>query len=353
MSIFGISGAIGTGKSFLQLLLALEYANEREKQLVFNFDINFQELEALCKIPKWIDTFPWNIIYPLFRGNIKPSGTSPRYPWILHLIRNGGISCIPNPKNLQSLLIPESVVCLDEAGILLNSRDFANTPKALLADLCQSRKDGVDLFWASQFDEQVDKQFRLLTQYWIHSDGVSVYDKKMKRPKLVYQRYYWFRAADYFEWLHNRRDRSNHFRTRFAYASKYVGRFLTSADKQLFRVYDSFSRLDTVDNTARISTVHNCPLNFSYYYSKLGEFYDGSLNPFSKEWIPFKYEPSLSLSPPSPPVPTGGELPPKSALIARAMSLSRSLRISPPYFKNMSSSEISLWISQVSPVLSS
>lgn len=346
MSIFGISGAIGTGKSFLQLLLALDYANEREKQLVFNFNINIKELEILCKMPKWIDKFPWSILSPLIGDHIKPSGTQPRYPWILHMIKNGGISCIPNPKNLQALMIPNSVVCLDEAGILLNSRDFMNTPKALLADLCQSRKDGVDLFWAAQFDEQVDKQFRLLTQFWIHADGLAVYDKKMKRPKLVYQKYYWFRAADYFEWLHSK-DRSNHFKTRFNYASKYIGRFLTLSDKQLFKIFDSFARLDLDGDYSSVSTIYNSPLNFSYYYSKLGYFYDSSLNPFSKDWQPFVYIPSSSS--PSTPPPTRssvGAQPTKSDLIRKAISLSRSLQISPPYFKEMNSADISSWIAK-------
>jgi hypothetical protein len=356
MSIFGIAGAIGTGKSFIQLYLALEYANEREKQMVFNYPINIDALYNYCCLPRYVD----NALYTLaskFLG-LRPAKKEPRYPWILRLIDRGGISQIPAPKNLQALMIPDSVVCLDEAGILLNSRSFKDTPKELLADLAQSRKDGIDLFWCAQFDEQVDYQFRLLTQYWIYSQGLSFYDKKMKRPKLSYKCYFWFRAFDYFEWIANKKDRGNYMKTRFAYASKTLQGFLTYSDYQLFKVFNSFNRLDVSSENAKISTLQNCKLPISYYRNLLGEAYDYKKDPLSRHYNPRLFPtPTPSTTPPIPRS-VGGTpsssslLSPSSSsssgsnLIAKALQISRRKNIRPPFFKNMTPSQINQWINQ-------
>ena len=209
MTILGLSGAIGSGKSFTQLKVALEWCNRKEKRLVTNFPLKLEALQRYA----WLKKYQY-------------------CQWMLEQPK--GFFYLHNCENLQDLLLPESVVCLDEAGIFLNSREFAKTPKGLLADFCQSRKDGTDLIWAAQFDAQVDKQLRLLTQYWVHCDSVSTFDAKMKRPRLAWKRIYWMKAYDYAEWLQNSRDRSSHFRTRFAYCFDYEGGPLTKADKPAY-----------------------------------------------------------------------------------------------------------------------
>jgi hypothetical protein len=158
--------------------------------------------------------------------------------------RGGGIIQIPNPKNLQALLIPEAVILLDEAGILLNAREFAKTPKELLADLAQSRKFGSDLIWCAQFDSQIDRQMRLLTQYFWHCKGSSIWDKKMRRPRLVFKEMHYFDADNYEAWVNNPKARGNWIKTRFAYAIKTEEGVLSRADVMLFNCFDSFSRLD-------------------------------------------------------------------------------------------------------------
>jgi hypothetical protein len=184
-------------------------------------------------------------------------------------VRRGHVSWIVNPKknvrgelrpNLEALLIPESVVCLDEAGIFLNARDFARVSSDLLADLCQSRKTGTDLVWAAQFSEQVDKQFRMLTQYWIHCKSMAFYSKKLKRPRLFWKKIYWFTADDYCHWLMNIRDQTSHFKTRFAYSFQYEGGLLNQADRKLFDCFNSFSRLDYELPKDRIRLTFSSPL---------------------------------------------------------------------------------------------
>lgn len=346
--IIGLAGAIGSGKSFTQLKQALDYAEERQKQLVFNFEININELYKYASAPKQYNsfigyfTFEFTkllfILLQCFGFKVKIPATKPRLPWVCRLCRDGGIIQIPAPKYLEALLVPESVVCLDEAGILLNSREFAKTSKELLADLAQSRKDGCDLFWAAQFDEQVDRQLRLLTQYWIHCDSLSVYDKKMRRPRLFWKRVYWFRASDYMHWQSNVKDRGSHLKARFAYGFKYEGGLLTSSDKQIFNIFDSFSRLDRVRPGSRIVSMHLCKLPRDYYFKHL-LVYDPALDPLSKKYqlVYGWFRRTLPL----PAAPTELVVQrDRSSLIRSALSMAKSKGVSAPYLKSMSDAEI-------------
>lgn len=357
--IIGLAGAIGTGKSFTQLQQALQYANDRQRQLVCNFELNLKELYKYACMPKHADSITKSFLYelsivfpsiltvllPLKRSRVK--APPPRLPWIKYLIENGGIIQIPAPKSLQALLIPNSVVCLDEAGILLNSRDFASTPRELLADLAQSRKFGCDLFWCAQFEEQVDKQIRLLTQYWIHCDSLAVFDKKLKRPRLFWKKIFWFRAADYMQWLSNVKDRSSHFKTRFAYSFKYQGGLLTPSDKQLFKVFDSFTRLDRSSSEVapKIVSLERCPLPSDYYFKRLLN-YCPQLDPFSnlyqREYGFFSRSKRVEVF-------TAGQsllvVADRSSLIRRALALAKAQGISAPYFKSMADAEIQRFIS--------
>lgn len=236
MTILGISGSIGSGKSFTQIRTALEYCERKKKRLVTNFEINPSAVYDYAKI----------------RG----------YSYVQTMILRDRYTYIINPSRLvgrgvrepcvDALLIPESVVALDECGIYLNSRNFAKTSFELLADLCQSRKTGTDIVWAAQFNDQVDRQFRMLTQYWVHCNSVSAWDKKMRRPRLVYKKIYWFKDEDYNFWIQNIKDRTSHFRTRFAYAFLYEGGFLSKSDRLVFDMFNSFDRLDIRESSDHI-----------------------------------------------------------------------------------------------------
>lgn len=289
MAIIGLAGQIGSGKSHAQLAIAIEYAEERRKQIVTNFPVNREELIKYCAMPRESHTFFGNIqlwwgdqMWELSKlGKIlshyifnKPleyrysRSWKPRYPYLLSLLQKGmGVIEIVNPERLETLMIPESVICLDEAGVFLNARDFSKTSKKLLADLAQSRKDGCDLVWAAQFDGQVDRQFRQLTQFWWHCRGFTLYNKKMRRPELVWKERHYFMADDYDMWVNNPKVRADWIKTRFAYASQTVSGFLSRADKQLFNCFDSFSRLDLQGHSAKvqISTTQQCLLPKTYY----------------------------------------------------------------------------------------
>lgn len=248
--IVGLAGNIGSGKSWMQLHYALEQVNFKRKRLVTNFALNIPELLKYCAIKK--------------------------YGWLAHCIQNKQYAIIDAAEDIDSLLMyPESVVCLDEAGIFLNSRAWQNTSKALLQNLCQSRKDGIDLIWASQFDEQVDKQFRFLTQYWIHCNSLTMYDSSMRRPKMHWKHYDFFDATAYSRWQSSPA-RMSALKTRFQFAFKTVSGYLTSDDKQLFKCFDSFSRLERQKDYA-VTIEERLPVvaDEQYYRNTLKDFQKG------------------------------------------------------------------------------
>lgn len=223
--ITSIVGKIGSGKSHKQLSYALQQVNDKRKRLVTNFGLNFAELRRYAALTK--------------QG------------WIAHLIDTNQIAIIDSAESIEDLLIyRNSVVCLDEAGIFLNARQFAQTPKRLLMDLAQSRKFGCDLIYAAQFDEQVDKQVRMLTQYYIHCDSITAYDKALRRPKLLFKKYSYFDADTYLLWAGSAKARSSLIRTWLA-AFKTEFQAVTRADKQLFKCFDSFSRLEEQSQSVR------------------------------------------------------------------------------------------------------
>lgn len=233
--ITGLAGNIGSGKSFMQLQYALEQVNFKRKRLVTNFALNIPELKKYCAMKK--------------------------YGWLAHCLDHRQYAIVDTAEDIDSLLkYPESVVCLDEAGIFLNSRAWQSTSKALLQNLCQSRKDGIDLVWASQFDEQVDKQFRYLTQYWIHCQSLTTYDPTMRRPKMRWKHYDFFDANSYSAWSTSPSARRSQLKTRFQYAFKTVSGALSKSDKQLFNCFDSFSRLERQkDYAVEIQPLNSIP----------------------------------------------------------------------------------------------
>jgi hypothetical protein len=256
MSIIAIVGNIGSGKSFTQLKTGIEYAETRQKSIVANFPINTDALKKVCLQPKNSGKLWWYLYYEsrkfisiMIAALLGKKYKSPRfkikYPWILKLIETNKVHYISSVCDLNDLMrIPESVVLLDEAGVFLNSREFAKTPKELLVNLAQSRKDGIDLIYAAQFDDQVDRQFRMLTQFFVHCSSLSYWDNKLRRPRLFYKNIKWFIADHYYDWNADIKAKTNPIKTRFAYATKVESGLLNNFDEMIFDCFDSFRRLD-------------------------------------------------------------------------------------------------------------
>lgn len=218
MTITGICGEIGSGKSLIQLKYALDQCALKHKVLVCNFSIDPVALK-------------------LYASAIKS-------PYLIWMADNQRYVCLSALTSLADVMkFPGSVVCLDEAGIFLNSREYSKTPKSLLTDLAQSRKDGIDLIYCAQFDAQVDLQFRQLTQFFIYADALTSYDHATRRPRLVWKYYSFFKANAYWHWVSNPKARASAIRTWMAAFDTQWGP-LGPSDTLLFSVFNSFARLD-------------------------------------------------------------------------------------------------------------
>jgi hypothetical protein len=248
MAIYIITGATGSGKSLKQIEYGLKQANTKRKAIVTNFEINRAAL-------------------------IRYAAHTKQY-WLAHIADRHMIANIDANTSLAELLtFPNSVVLLDEAGIFLSVMEYQKAPKKLLYDACQSRKDGIDIVAAAQFDEQIHKQFRMLAHYIIHADGVSQFDKKTKRPKLVWKTYFHFTAKAYAHWQGSR-DETSYLKTRLKHSIFTEHGFLTKADRMLFEIFNSFSRLD-VPNRQLPLGYNYCILPEDYYTARTALIYSG------------------------------------------------------------------------------
>jgi ABC-type dipeptide/oligopeptide/nickel transport system ATPase component len=225
--IVGIVGEIGSGKSHYQIKHGLELCNRKHKRLVTNFKVHKQPAIKYCLARKMY--------------------------WAAQMLESDQYAVL-NCKNQEDVLrllsCPASVVCLDEAGIFFNSRAFKDTPKDLLMDLAQSRKTGTDLLWAAQFDSQVDKQFRMLTQYYVFCQGYSVWSKQLVNHAFKWKSYHHFKASQYEEFDANPKLKNSFIKTVWFAFKNEVGP-LSKLDRHLFDCYESFSRLDKQETNVR------------------------------------------------------------------------------------------------------
>ena len=140
--IYAYDGLPGAGKSYGMLLQACQIANDEKKSvLVTNQRLNTEGMAEMCHRRRW-NHAAW-------------------------LARRGRVVFEAEAKDLCRYR--NSVVMVDEAGVFFDARGWAETKKKapnLTADLCQTRKGGVDIVWSAQCFEQVDLSFRYLTNWY-------------------------------------------------------------------------------------------------------------------------------------------------------------------------------------------
>lgn len=224
--ITGIVGEMGSGKSFISLLIAFKVAENYQYTIQTNFALDAHGL------------------YDYFRA----SG----YTWLLHCLLNNEIYVKPVSKGNKILLEKwmsrrRCLYILDEAGIFLNARRFATTSPQFLADLAQIRHDGRKLFWIAQYSDQVDKQLRSLTQSYIYCDCVTKYSKKLGSTELLLKSYACYLAKNFKIFEEKVIDKKKGFKAwlqknSLAYKSWYGT--LSSTDKLLFDCYPSLERIE-------------------------------------------------------------------------------------------------------------
>lgn len=242
MAIYAFCGSIGAGKSLKMVDFALDLCNSRRKVLVLNFALDLIELRHYAVLKK--------------------------YTWVAHLIDRGQITIIDSASSpVDFLTIPNSVVVIDEAQIWFNSHDFNKIPRQILIDLTQSRKINIDLCWAAQVYDHTAKQWRELTHFFIHASGFQLYNRQNKRQELLFKNYICFESEKYWAWRSSS-DSINFLKTKFKYAMWSQHGFLTNNDKQLFKAFDSFTRLEKQSKSKRSAdSQFFCILPLDYYFN--------------------------------------------------------------------------------------
>jgi hypothetical protein len=245
MALTAFLGGIRTGKSLKLLDYACCLANERRSNLITNFALDFKQLRRYAGMRK--------------------------LGWLAHLIDHHRIVCIQAcdvSELIQVFLYPESVVAIDEAHLYFSARDWKSIPKTIIADITQSGKIGIEVLWCSQRDEAVDKNFRELSTDIVYARGVTRYNRQMRRPELVMKRYYHFSPETFDLWMADkkaRRDNITGLVKSFLMASKLEMGVLNECDRQLFKCYSSFSRLDKggdfKPNLEKMPAYRNCNFN--------------------------------------------------------------------------------------------
>jgi len=81
--------------------------------------------------------------------------------------------------DIKNVLMNERncVVCIDEASIYLNSREWEKLPKEILMRFAQTRKFGVDIYYTSQGWMHTEKRLRDLTNFVIKCTQFKLFFK--------------------------------------------------------------------------------------------------------------------------------------------------------------------------------
>ena len=233
--VFGFVGAFGTGKSLAMTELGLQMANFFEKPIVSSYRLSIQGVYHYCK-----------------QFNLK---------WIVENIQNKSlITYYPGEEkggNLVKILSSEnSILLLDEAGVELFSRGFADSGrKQWLDKLFRIRHYNNHLLYACQDTAQIDKQFRIMTKTIIYCDGLQIFNMKRKAFDLQTRKYFVFDDVD-FEKFYTAEFRNKiiyplyksgwRFSYRILFLLKLFGLRKIKED-YLFDCYNSYDKFETND----------------------------------------------------------------------------------------------------------
>jgi hypothetical protein len=172
-NLTAIVGQFGTGKSLYLLELGLRLANLLKKKLVVNFPINVVEVKKFCYAAR-LDWF-------------YACGRIIQLDWNIDSFE----------KLPQLLSFGSSVICFDEAGILINARNWRHHSQQFFESLNQLRSKNVHLILAFHFLDQVDKHLRMVIQHWIYCRAKSDPEPGWTIPKLKWRGTYHYDAESF------------------------------------------------------------------------------------------------------------------------------------------------------------
>ena len=233
MNLIGITGAFGSGKSLFALEYGLSLANKYKKKLVVNFDVDDKYIRLYCKRMGFNWFLKCGRIVRIFIYDDLMS--------LWRIPHRGGHS-----------LNTDSVTIFDEGGVSINSRSWSSVPKDFNRYLFQIRKLNVHMLLIFQFQDQIDKQMRQVVQRWIICKSSSLYDLRLKKPRIFSRLVLWY-DADRFDRLQgNSQARSNIVMPFFWAESWEVSLFF------LYYIFASLIRILKPSYLSRIDLIFKC-----------------------------------------------------------------------------------------------
>ncbi len=218
MSITGIYGLPGRGKSLLMLQHGLRLAEKYRLKLVTNFPLEPLHLAYYCKI-----------------NNLK---------WLWDNIPNGIIYYVSSNKNFaQFLQISNAVILLDEMGLYAPSSQSWTLPAEAYNAIANNRKRAQHIVYAAQYPSQVHTSIHQVCSEILYAEGVSIWDDKLKNDKLLFKDVHLFMPSEFEVWFRDPKVRKNPVKA-WVLATKHWKGIINAADSLTFRVYDSFGLIE-------------------------------------------------------------------------------------------------------------
>lgn len=221
MSITGIYGLPGRGKSLLMLQHGLRIAEKYHLKLVTNFVLDPLHLAYYCKI-----------------NNLK---------WLWENIPKGIVYYVSSNKNFaQFLQISNAVILLDEMGLYAPSAQHWTLPPEAFNAIANNRKRAQHIVYTAQYPSQVHSAIHQVCSEILYAEGVSVWDDKLKNDKLLFKDVHLFMPSEFEVWFRDPKIRKNPIKV-WVLATKHWKGIINALDSLTFRIYDSFGLIEEQD----------------------------------------------------------------------------------------------------------
>jgi hypothetical protein len=226
MSITGIYGLPGCGKSLLMLQHGLRIAEKHHCKLVTNFVLDPSHLAYYCKI-----------------NNLK---------WLWENIPKGIVYYVSANKNFaQFLQISNAVILLDEMGLYAPSAQFWTLPPEAYNAIANNRKRAQHIVYTAQYPSQVHSSIHQVCSNILYAEGISVWDDKLKNDRLVFKDVHLFGSSEFDIWFRDPKVRKNPIKA-FVLGTKHWKGLINALDGLTFRMYDSFGLIEEQDGQFKV-----------------------------------------------------------------------------------------------------
>ena len=221
MSITGIYGLPGRGKSLLMLQHGLRIAEKYHLRLLTNFVLDPLHLAYYCKV-----------------NNLK---------WLWENIPKGIIYYVSSNKNFaQFLQISNAVILLDEMGLYAPSAQHWTLPPEAFNAIANNRKRAQHIVYTAQYPSQVHSSIHQVCSEILYAEGVAVWDDKLKNDKLLFKDVHLFMPSEFEVWFRDPKIRKNPVKV-WVLATKHWKGIINALDSLTFRTYDSFGLIEEQD----------------------------------------------------------------------------------------------------------